>query len=83
MSHLGRREVQHTHDPRSFGPPQLPQFPHELRDMGSLRVLDIASNELIRVGKTLGTLRQLEQLSLAENRIPALPPAIGKLLNLR
>ena len=51
--------------------------------MGSLRVLDIASNELIRVGKTLGTLRQLEQLSLAENRIPALPPAIGKLLNLR
>lgn len=51
--------------------------------MGSLKVLDLAGNHMVRIGRTVGTLRHLVQLSLAENRISTLPPEIGKLANLR
>ena len=51
--------------PPHLAPPQevylagnlLSQFPHELLSLPALHTLDLASNRMTRVGKTLGTLK--------------------------
>ena len=53
------------------------------KGLAELKVLDLANNQIVRVGRTLGTLKGLQTLNLQDNCIPKLPVELGRLRNLK
>jgi len=54
-----------------------------IENLQYLRTLDLSSNELKRLSKNIGKLKNLEELYIKRNKLEELPESIGELENLR